>query len=99
MKLPSSYVQKTSRANGQLREDETGNGKMLLVLRRRYAYLHKTLEEAFRGQEDVEVLVDRREGKHSWGKRRKGGSPVLSECHQMDRRKRKEEVLEVILSS
>ena len=98
MELPSGFVLKTVRATTKSHE-ETGKGKMLLIVGSRYAYLQKTLIEAFEGQEDVEILVDRRQGERRQGERRRGGGPVLLERRQMDRRKRKEEVLEVILSS
>ena len=98
MELPSGFVLRTVRASAESRE-ETGKGKMLLIVGSRYAHLRKVLLEAFDGQGDVEILVDRRKGDRRKRERRKGGGPVLSERRQMDRRKRKEEVLEVILSS
>jgi len=98
MELPSGFVLRTVRASAESRE-ETGKGKMLLIVGSRYAHLRKVLLEAFDGQGDVEILVDRRKGERRKRERRKGGGPVLSERRQIDRRKRKEEVLEVILSS
>jgi len=98
MELPSGFVLKTVRASAGSHE-ETGKGKMLLVVGSRYAHLEKALSEAFDGQGDVEILVDRRKGERRKGERRKGGGALLSERRQMDRRKRKEEVLQVILSS
>ncbi len=97
MELPSGFVLKTVRASAKPRE-ETGEGKMLLVVGSRYAHLQKALMEAFDGQGDVQILVDRRKGERRQGERRKGGGAVLSERRQMDRRKHKEEVLEIILS-
>ena len=98
MKLPSGFVMKTVRATTKSSE-QTGNGKMLLILGSRYAFLQKALMEVFEGQEDVEVLVDRRHGKRRPGERRKNGKSALSECSEMDRRKPKEEVLEIVLSA
>jgi len=98
MKLPSGFVMKTVRATTKSSE-QTGNGKMLLILGSRYAFLQKTLMEVFEGQEDVEVLVDRRHGKRRPGGRQKGEGPALSEGRQTDRRKPKEEVLEIVLSA
>ena len=98
MELPSGFVLRTVRAGAESRE-EAGKGKMLLIVGSRYAHLRKVLIEAFDGQGDVEILVDRRKGERRKGERRRGGGAFLSERRQMDRRKRKEEVLEVILSS
>jgi len=98
MKLPSGFVMKTVRATTKSSE-QTGNGKMLLILGSRYAFLQKALMEVFEGQEDVEVLVDRRHGKRRQGAQREKGGSTLSECGEMDRRKPKEEVLEIVLSA
>jgi hypothetical protein len=92
MELPSGFVLRTLRANTESRK-ETGKGKMLLIVGSRYAHLQKTLNEAFDGQGDVEILVDRRKEE-----RRKAGGAALSERRRMDRRKHKEEVLQIILS-
>jgi hypothetical protein len=95
MELPSGFVLKAVRANKES-QMETGKGKMLLIVGKRYAHLQKALRETFDGQEDVEIWVDRRKGQKG---RRKGGVPVPVDRKQTDRRKRKEEVLEIILSA
>jgi len=97
MELPSGFVLRAVRANTESRE-ETGKGKMLLIVGSRYAHLQKTLNEAFDGQGDVEILVDRRKEERRKEERRKAGGAALSERRKTDRRKHKEEVLEIILS-
>jgi hypothetical protein len=75
-------------AQGEAEEPE----KMLIIVRKRYDHFLKDLNEAFSGQQGVRILVDRRRGQ-----RRKVERPVSLERRKADRRKHKEELLEVIL--
>jgi len=96
MLLPPRFVLRIAEAIG---EPATDGAKMLLVLMKPYAHLEGELRKEFDGQDDVEVFVDRRFGERRVGERRKGGPPVASERRQADRRREKEEVLHIILST
>ncbi len=67
-------------------------GMMAIVIRQHYAYLEKELCSTFEGQEDVKVIVDRRDGQ-----RRTKTQPVELERRDADRRRSKEELVEVLL--
>ena len=60
---------------------EQGAGMMSIIIRRPYAHLEEELCRAFEGQEDVKVIVDKRNGE-----RRTSQHPVAMECRQADRR-------------
>lgn len=66
---------------------------MTIIIRQPYAFLEKELRGAFKGQEDVTVIIDRR-----YAERRKALQPVKLERRCFDRRGSKEELLEVVLS-
>ena len=67
---------------------EEGRGKMIIIIRRPYAYLEAELHAAFRGQEEVQVIVDRRMREQLVELERRQGKP----------RRPKEEILEVVIS-
>jgi hypothetical protein len=96
MLLPSRFVLRIAETIG---EPAISSAKMLLVLMRPYEHLEGEMRKEFDGQDDVEVIVDRRFGERRVGERRKGGPPVASERRQADRRKEKEEVLHIVLSA
>ena len=73
---------------------EEGAGMMSIIVRRPYAYLDKELCSTFEGQEDVKVIVDKR-----YGERRTRTQPVELEHRHADRRRPKEELVEVSLSA
>ena len=73
---------------------EQGVGMMSIVIRRPYAFLEKELRSTFEGQEDVKVIVDRR-----YGERRTSQQMVALERRCADRRRPKEELVEVVLSA
>ena len=73
---------------------EQGAGVMSIIIRQPYAFLEKELRSAFKGQEDVKVIVDRR-----YGERRTRTQAVESERRGADRRRPKEELVEVLLSA
>lgn len=66
-------------------------GTMYVIIGRPYASLEEQLRTAFAGQEDVEVIVDRR-----YGERRTSQRPVAAECRRSQRRGPKEELAEII---
>jgi hypothetical protein len=70
-----------------------GGGVMSIIIRRPYAFLEKELCSVFKGQEDVKVIVDRR-----YAERRTKAQPVKLERRRADRRRPKQELLEVALS-
>ena len=71
---------------------EEGAGIMSIVIRRPFAHLEKELRSAFIGQEDVKVILDSRNGE-----RRKERHPVKLERRRSDRRRPKEELVEVVI--
>jgi hypothetical protein len=66
--------------------------RMYVVLRRPYAFLQEPLRQAFEGQEEVQVIVDRRERE-----RRRASDPIALERRRADRRASKEELLEIVI--
>jgi hypothetical protein len=76
----------------QLSEEEAGI--MTIVVHRAYAHLERELRSAFKGQEDVKVILDRRQGE-----RRKNTKAVGKERRKADRRYLKEEIVEVVVST
>ena len=72
---------------------EEAGGMMTIIIRRPYSFLEKELRSVFKGQEDVKVIVDRR-----YAERRTAIQPVELERRHADRRRPKQELLEVVLS-
>ncbi len=72
---------------------EPGRGTMYLIIRPAHAYLEETLRQAFEGQENVKIIVDRRSGE-----RRTTNRAVASERRRADRRKSKEPLVEVVVT-
>jgi hypothetical protein len=66
--------------------------KVYIVVPRHRAYVADLLRKAFEGREEVEILVDRRQGE-----RRTRQRPVTLERRRADRRRPKEEVIEVVI--
>ncbi len=73
---------------------EESSGMMTVVVMRPYARLEKELRSVFKGQEDVKVISDKR-----YGERRKRLQAVTKECRKDDRRRPKEELVEVAIST
>jgi len=71
---------------------EQGAGTMSIIIQRPYAYLKNQLLTAFKRQEDVNVIVDRR-----YRERRASEEPFAAERRRADRRTSKEQLVEVIL--
>ena len=66
--------------------------RMLLIVRRPYAYLEDRLRRAFEGRDDAQILADRRRSQ-----RRMSDRSVQVERRRADRRTDKEEILEVVI--
>ena len=73
---------------------EESSGMMTVVVMRPYARLEKELRSAFKGQEDVKVILDKR-----YGERRKRLQDIAVEHRKDDRRRPKEELVEVAIST
>ncbi len=88
MESPPVYLFRILTANRKRGEDR---GLMYIIIRQPYAYLEEELRRAFKGQEDVRIVVDRRSGE-----RRRSQQPAALERRKADRRTPKEEVIEVV---
>ena len=66
---------------------------MTIVIQRPYARLEKELRSAFKGEDDVKIIVDKRSGE-----RRKRLQDIAVERRKDDRRRPKEELAEVAIS-
>ena len=73
---------------------EEKSGNMTIVIFQPYVHLKRELLNAFKGQEDVKIILDRR-----YGERRKTQKVVQRERRQGDRRKSKQEIAEVAISA
>lgn len=73
---------------------EEKSGNMTIVVFKPYAHLQRELQNAFQGQEDVKIILDRRHGE-----RRKIQKAVERERRSGDRRKSKQEIAEVAISA
>ncbi len=73
---------------------EESAGMMTIVIQRPYARLEKELRSAFKGQEDVKVILDKRSGE-----RRKRLQDIEKDRRKDDRRRPKEELVEVAIST
>jgi hypothetical protein len=69
-------------------------GMMTIVVMRSYARLEKELRSAFKGEDDVKVILDRRSEE-----RRKSTKEVATDRRMADRRYPKEELVEVAIST
>ncbi|NOR21481.1 MAG: hypothetical protein GQ476_02105 [Candidatus Aminicenantes bacterium] len=91
----SSLPEFTMRIAKKAHLSEEGAGiNSIIVIMRPYAHLEKELRAAFKGQEDVKVILDKRHGE-----RRRRRQAVAIECRKADRRRPKEELIEVIFST
>ena len=69
-----------------------GVGAMSIIIRQPYSHLQKEMRQTFKGQEDAEVIVDKR-----YAERRTSRQPVAVDNRKADRRLTKEELVEVVL--
>ena len=89
--LPEFTMRIAKKAN--LSEERSGINS-IIVIRRPYAHLEKELRTAFKGQKDVKVILDKR-----YGERRKRQRAVGAERRKADRRRPKEDLIEVLFST
>jgi len=73
---------------------EESAGMMTIVIQQPYARLEKELRSAFKGDDDVKVILDRRSEE-----RRKSTKEVATDRRTADRRRPKEELVEVAIST
>lgn len=69
-------------------------GQMSIIVRRPYDYLETELLKVFKGQKDVKVKVGSR-----YGQRRTKKEPFSYEGRRDDRRRKKETLVEVVIST
>ncbi len=81
MRFPSAFLVRILNAAAG---HEEAQGRMFVVVRREYSYLQDELRQAFEGQGDVHVIVDRRDGEP-----RRRREAVTAERRQADRRPRR----------
>lgn len=68
--------------------------KSIVVIQQPFAHLEKELRTAFKGQEDVKVILDRR-----YGERRKRPKAITVDRRKADRRYPKEQLVELVIST
>ena len=73
---------------------EEGAGIMTVVIKRPHAHLKNKLQSAFKGQEDIKVILDNR-----YLERRKSRQAVEINRRKVGRRRPKEELVEVVIST
>ncbi len=78
----------------EVHSPEEGPGITSIIIRQPYAHLEKELSSAFKGEEDVKVIVDGR-----YVERRKSRQAVEIERRRAGRRRPKEELVEVVIST
>lgn len=91
MSFPPKFTMRIAK-KAHLSEEEAGI--MTIVVHPAYAHLERELRRAFKGQEDVKVILDRRHGE-----RRKKPQAVAAERRKADQRCPKEEIVEVVVST
>jgi hypothetical protein len=69
-------------------------GTMTIVILRPYSRLERELRSAFKGDDAIKVILDRRSGE-----RRKSKKEVETDRRMADRRRPKEEIVEVAIST
>ena len=89
VRLPVEFLLKIAKATPA----ERGPNELSIVIRRPYAHLEEELRETFQGQKDVQVIVDKR-----YDERRVKLESVEIDRRRTDRRRGKEELVEVVIS-
>lgn len=69
--------------------------QMNLIVKRPYAYLTDDLQRVFKGQEDINIIVDSR---HQDNERRKNDTLISKDLRCGDRRRDSEALVEVVIS-
>ncbi len=91
MRFPLDFLLKIARAGTAF---EHGNEKMFIIVLRPYNLLEDELRETIKGQEDVQVIVDRR-----YGERRTSRQAVEVERRLSEQRRPKEGIVDVVLAA
>ncbi len=73
---------------------EEGTGIMSIIIRKPYGHLEEELTKTFKGQKDVQVILDKR-----YAERRKTQQDVEMERRHADRRQPNEEIVDVVIST
>ena len=89
MKFLVDFIMKIAKSTPSSEENP---GITSIIIRQPYAHLEKELRRAFNREEDVKVIVDRR-----YGERRKRLQAVEIERREVDKRRPKEELVEVVI--
>lgn len=71
------------------------NWQMNLIVKRPYAYLTDDLQRVFKGQKDINIIVDSR---HQDSERRKDNTLISKDLRCGDRRRESETLVEVVIS-
>jgi hypothetical protein len=75
-----------------VRSSQRRPGEMVIVIHPPYSHLREELGTAFKGQSEVDVIIDRRHGE-----RRVTAEAVQTERRRVDRRSLKEKMVEVLI--
>lgn len=92
MSILEGFLLKILRSDPISKEDA---GQMNIIVRRPYDYLETELLKVFKGQKDIKVKVDRRR----YGRIRTKQEPFSYERHQAEKRRQKETLIEVVIST
>jgi hypothetical protein len=88
--LPSGFLMKIISSDPGIEQSPCA---MSIIIRQPYTHLLKEMFKTFGGKEDIRIMVDRR-----CGQRRTERRPVKLERRRTDRRRPKQELVEVTLS-
>ena len=91
MRFPLDFLLKIAKADTAF---EHGSEKMFIIVLRPCTNLEDELRQTFAGQEDVQVILDRR-----YGERRTSQQAVEVERRRSDQRRPKEGIIDVVLSA
>ena len=82
MSIPPKFLMSIAKL---AQSSEEGSGTMTIVIWRPYAHLEKELRSAFKGEDDVKVILDKR-----YEDRRKRLQTVAKDRRKADRRRPKD---------
>ncbi len=91
MRLPVGFLLRIAKAT-QLQDEEYR--QMSIIIRQPYAHLEEELRKTFKRQKDVSVILDRR-----FDDRRAITQPVETDRRKSDQRTKKEELVQVVIST
>ena len=91
MRLPAGFLLRIAKAT---QSSDKKNRRMDIIIRQHYAQLEEELRNTFKGQKDVHIILD-----HRHGERRTGTKLISKDRRKADRRKPKDELVEVVIST